>query len=117
MPRIYGADNARRELWAKKLFISTDIAATEHGKAVEFGFDKNATGCAVGNVYKGVVESVHPGMQAAFVNCGLEKNCFLPLVEENPHEADKIESSPAALRELHEGEEVLVQVTKLPTGC
>lgn len=95
----------------------TVAAVTENGKAVEFGFDKNATGCAVGNVYKGVVESVHPGMQAAFINCGLDKNCFLPLVEENPHEADKIESSPAALRELHEGEEVLVQVTKLPTGC
>ena len=58
----------------------TVAAVTENGKAVEFGFDKNATGCAVGNVYKGVVESVHPGMQAAFVNCVLEKNCFLPLV-------------------------------------
>ncbi|MDE7329583.1 MAG: Rne/Rng family ribonuclease [Clostridia bacterium] len=94
----------------------TIAAVTENGKVVEFGFEKNSTDCAVGNVYKGVVESVHKGMQAAFINCGLERNCFLPLIEENPHEADKIEGGSVQTRELSAGDEVLVQVLKLPAG-
>lgn len=89
-------------------------AVTENGKVAEFDFEKKLNACAVGNVYKGVVESVHRGMQAAFVNCGLGKNCFLPLVPECQHEEDKIESGETTIPELKAGDEILVQVVKLP---
>lgn len=92
------------------------VAVTENGKVVEFDFEKKSDECAVGNVYKGVVESVHPGMQAAFINCGLERNCFLSLVAENAHEEDKIEGGTPSFPELHAGDAVIVQVVKLPVG-
>ncbi|MDE7265588.1 MAG: hypothetical protein K2N52_04870, partial [Clostridia bacterium] len=52
-------------------------AVTEDGKLIEFNFEKRSGGAVVGNIYKGRVETVLPGMQAAFVNCGLERNCYV----------------------------------------
>ena len=49
----------------------TVAAVTENGKVNEFSFEKRGANCAVGDVYKGRVESVHTGMQAAFIDCGL----------------------------------------------
>ena len=55
----------------------TVSAVTESGKLTSFEFEKHDCGNIVGNIYKGRVESVLPGMQAAFINCGLERNCYL----------------------------------------
>lgn len=92
------------------------VAVTENGKVVEFDFEKSSKECAVGNIYKGVVESVHPGMQAAFIDCGLERNCFLPLVSENPHDEEAIEIGTPVFPELRAGDEIIVQIVKLPVG-
>ena len=72
----------------------------------------------MGNIYKGRVESVLPGMQAAFVNCGLERNCYLSADDVLP-DGDKYETGHAAqtaFPELKEGDEVMVQVVKAPVG-
>lgn len=68
----------------------------------------------VGGIYFGVVEKILPGLNAAFINIGLEKNGFL--------HRDKLPSF-AAKREdksissyLHQGERILVQVEKDATG-
>jgi len=90
----------------------------EDGKMTEFNFEKTEAGSVVGNVYKGRVESVLPGMQAAFVNCGLERNCYLSADDVLP-DADKYEAgqtAQAAFPELKEGDEILVQVVKAPVG-
>jgi ribonuclease G len=79
-----------------------------------------------GNVYKGRVASVLPGMEAAFVDIGLERNAFLHVadVRSNRIEAhgqggedleDQIGRGPIAER-LRVGQEILVQVTKEPRG-
>ncbi|HHY72857.1 MAG TPA: ribonuclease E/G [Bacillus bacterium] len=68
----------------------------------------------VGNIYKGRVEKVVPGMQAAFVNIGQERNGFLQIEQlvayKNLEPARKVNASISNL--LHEGQELVVQVTK-----
>lgn len=92
---------------------------TENGKVNEFNFEKINKACAVGNIYKGRVESVHRGMQAAFVDCGLERNCFLSLAADECLPDGKAydctqETKPEI--KVEEGDEILVQIQKLPVG-
>lgn len=53
------------------------IAILEEGKLVELLVERPENERIVGNIYKGRVSSVLPGLQAAFVDVGLEKNTFL----------------------------------------
>lgn len=91
---------------------------TEDGKLTEMQFERLDKLCAVGNIYKGEVENVLDGMEAAFVNCGLERNCYLS--DENAGAyAEKYEGEPipsAPFPKLKVGDKLLVQVNKLPVG-
>ena len=96
----------------------TVSAVTEDGKLTEFDFEKCDNGNIVGNIYKGKVESVLPGMQAAFVDCGLERNCYLS-AESALIEGASYGGGSAVKRELpalKEGDEIIVQVVKAPVG-
>lgn len=95
----------------------TVAVIAENGKVTEFNFERQATGCAVGNIYKGRVESVLNGMQAAFINCGLERNCYLSAEDFTP-DSESYEGGNAeySFPDLHEGDEIIVQVAKLPVG-
>lgn len=53
------------------------IAVLEDGKLYEFFIDRPSQLKHVGNIYKGVVNNIEPGIQAAFVDIGLERNGFL----------------------------------------
>ncbi|MGC8500496.1 MAG: Rne/Rng family ribonuclease [Leptospirillia bacterium] len=55
----------------------TKVAIIEGGRLVEYFFDRKQSQGIVGNIYKGKVSKVLPGMQAAFVDVGLEKAAFL----------------------------------------
>ena len=55
----------------------TTVAIIEDGKLMEIYFEHEFSDRIIGNIYKGVVKNVLPGMQAAFVDIGLEKNAFL----------------------------------------
>jgi ribonuclease G len=74
-----------------------------------------------GNIYKGRVASVLPGMEAAFVDVGLERNAFLPLADIRSERIggeeleDPIGRGRIAER-LRVGQEILLQVTKEPRG-
>ena len=57
------------------------VAFMEDGKLVEFAAEEESGGEIVGNIYKGRVMNVLSGMQAAFVACGLERNCYLSMGE------------------------------------
>ncbi len=70
----------------KAIFInisagSTRIAITENDEIVELYIELNDQQRMVGNIYKGKVQNVIPGMQAAFVDIGYEINAFLPFSE------------------------------------
>jgi ribonuclease G len=80
----------------------------------------------VGNIYKGLVQNVLPGMDAAFVNIGLERNAFLYVGDILPEGGDADEPTPTPKRSelrkrnigelLKVGQEILVQVIKAPRG-
>ncbi len=92
-------------------------AVTENGKLVEFNFEKYGSLSIKGNIYKGKIVNVLPGMQAAFVDCGLERSCYLSADDAVPN-AEKYDGARAeiSMPELKEGDSVLVQVTKPPIG-
>ncbi len=110
--------SAKKTIYFDSFCGITVSVIAENGKITEFNYEKQKKTCAVGNVYKGRVESVLNGMQAAFVNCGLERNCFLSAEDALP-DSEKYEGAPSAeytFPELKEGDEVVVQVSKLPVG-
>ena len=92
-------------------------AATENGKLTEFNFEKDGSLSIKGNIYKGKIVNILPGMQAAFVDCGLERNCYLSAEDAVPN-AEKYDGihTEIELPELKEGDTVLVQVVKPPVG-
>ena len=73
----------KKEIYISKGVGETRIAVKENGKLAELHVDNQSQVKTVGNIYKGVVENVIPGMQAAFVNIGQDVNAFLPFSHEN----------------------------------
>ena len=55
----------------------TRVALLEGGQVVEFYVEREREASLVGNIYKGKVVKILPGMQSAFVDIGLEKAAFL----------------------------------------
>ncbi|WP_051541291.1 ribonuclease E/G [Caldalkalibacillus mannanilyticus] len=108
----------------KKLFVNsldreTRVAVVEDQKVVELLIERPLEKRVVGNVYKGRVVNVLPGMQAAFIDIGISKNAFLYVDDIYPSRGiakDTEESSPTVKELIKEGEEILVQVNKEPVG-
>ena len=87
------------------------------GRIAEAVFERGNCAELTGNIYKGRVCNLVPGMQAAFVSCGLERNCYLPLGE-GAARFTAYDGEGNALRapDLKEGDEILVQIVKPPRG-
>ena len=103
----------------------TRVALVEGGATQEIYVQRTARHGLVGNIYKGMVKRVLPGMQAAFVDIGLERTAFLHVADMlNPARADCPESAesvekvplPPVEKVLREGQDVLVQILKDPIG-
>lgn len=98
----------------------TRLAILESGELVELYIERKNNKRIVGNIYKGRVVNVLPGMQAAFVDIGLEKNSFLYVRDAIPQELhyDNHEDySNLSIKDLvKEGQEIIVQVIKEPIG-
>lgn len=105
------------------------IGILEDGDLVEMFIERADAKRIVGNVYMGKVTSVKPGLQAAFVDIGLERAGFLhasDLVHEDPEDDDDVDGPaprgrsrnarevPDIGKTLKVGDHVLVQVTKEP---
>ncbi len=92
----------------------TRVAVIENGVLQELIIERVRQKGLVGNIYKGEVCRVLPGMQAAFIDIGLDKAAFLHLSDFNAQElaggSDNIEHY------LKEGQKIVVQVTKDPIG-
>ncbi len=106
----------------KRILITADpqevrVAVVEGGKLSEAYIERRGRRSIVGNVYKGRVDAVLPGMEAAFVDIGLEKNGFLYVNEIVLPDLDERERRKMRIQELIQpGQDVLVQVTKDPMG-
>ncbi len=103
----------KREIIANVLPEETRIAVLEDGQLAEFMIERPALGMAklVGNIYKGKIENVLPGISSAFVNTGFEKNAYLYVTDVvSPSKDRHIEKM------LKRGEEMMVQVAKEAIG-
>ncbi|HJS35131.1 MAG TPA: Rne/Rng family ribonuclease, partial [Pseudoxanthomonas sp.] len=104
----------------------TRVAVIENGMLQELHIERGWRRGVVGNIYKGKVQRVMPGMQAAFVEVGLDRAAFL-------HANDIVRSSPGAVVDgedaplpapppapimdlLRDGQDIVVQVVKDPIG-
>ncbi|MCK5121878.1 MAG: ribonuclease G [Methylococcales bacterium] len=93
----------------------TRVAVIENGVLQELIIEREQQKGLVGNIYKGAVCRVLPGMQAAFVDIGLEKAAFLHLSDFSNKELEK-KGSEQIEHYLREGQPIVVQVTKDPLG-
>ncbi len=119
----------------------TRVAYVEDGVLNDLKIERHGSPTLVGSIYKGRVVRVLPGMQAAFVDIGLDRAAFLYVadvrsdldaeptalyMEEEAHgeevpspvvEKEKEESSRVTIQDLlHEGQIIMVQVAKDPLG-
>src|SRR5207302_8564033 len=115
----------------------TRVALIEKGQLVELYIERRRERGIVGNIYKGRVKRVLPGMQAAFVDIGVEKAAFLYVAdvrgapedfkslfldEDERAAKDELPSDARAGRGariedlVKEGQEILVQIAKGPIG-
>src|SRR5688572_31686737 len=125
----------------KEMIISSNghetmVAILEDDLAAEIFVERERQRGVVGNVYKGRVSKVLPGMQSSFIELGLERDGFLYVADvvDTLEEFDKLESGedeggaggsrardearaqPKIEDLLKEGAEILVQVVKEPLG-
>ncbi len=98
--------------------MESRVALVENGVLQEIYVERSRSRGIVGNIYKGKVVRVLPGMQAAFVDIGLERAAFIHASEITPRqEKNSEESQERPIYELvHEGQSLVVQVTKDPLG-
>lgn len=98
----------------------TRVALVENGILQEVFIERAQRRGLVGNIYKGKVSRVLPGMQAAFIEVGLERTAFLHAsdIAKTAYGGEEVqEPRPSDIRDLlHEGKELLVQVLKDPLG-
>ena len=92
------------------------IAAVENGKLVEI-YEENEQSQKArneGNIYIGIVKDIVPGMQAAFVDIGTEKNSFIHVKDVVPQVDEKIEKRiDTPIKDvIKTGQKILVQIQK-----
>ena len=121
----------RKELLVNATPPETRVAVLEDGRVVEVMHERRGRQGLVGNVYLGRVHRVLPGIQAAFVAIGLDRDAFLyvedaiahPVEAEPGAGEDAAEPDDAAVDRpriddlVKEGQEIVVQVTKDPVGA
>ena len=98
----------------------TRVAIVENGALQDVSIERQASRGIVGNIYKGKVNRVLPGMEAAFVDIGLDKAGFLHVSDIDTvatHSSGEENATRPVINELlHEGQTLLVQVVKDPMG-
>ena len=105
----------------KEILVAVDVgeqrvAVLEDGKPAEVYLERRGRRSIAGNVYKGTVDNVLPGMEASFVDIGLEKNGFLYVDEIVVPELEGKRHGRRIQELIQRGEEVLVQAVKDPMG-
>jgi ribonuclease G len=105
----------------KEILVSVNVgeqrvAVLEDGNPVEVYLERPGRRSIAGNVYKGVVDNVLPGMEASFVDVGLGRNGFLYVDEIVVPELEGKRQGRRIQELIERGQEVVVQAVKDPMG-
>jgi len=128
----------RRKKFAKEIIVNAEalenrVAVLEDGQLEEFSIERTTEKQIVASVFKGRIRNLEPGLKAAFVDIGFEKNAFLHYWDIIPEQLDqrvdlletpegerakqKPKISQKDIPQLYPaGSEVIVQVVKGPIG-
>ncbi len=111
----------KREMLLERAGSQTRLAVLEDGRLCEIYYERGSRSKLAGNIYAGRVQNVLPGMNAAFVDIGLNKNAFLYagdiLVDTRDDQALQSRLEGARIEKLvRPGQMILVQVVKEPGG-
>ena len=111
-----------KELAKEEILVnvtSTEVRAAllENGVLQEVYIERAARRGIVSNIYKGRVSRVLPGMQAAFIDIGLERTAFLHASDIATPDAVENNGDVPNIKDLvREGDGIMVQVAKDPLG-
>jgi ribonuclease G len=113
-PSSHPNKDAKREILVNCSPEETRVAVLENEQLIELLIERSESEKIVGNVYKGKIENVLPGISSAFVNIGLEKNAYLYVSDVIPtpghHASAQIEKMIAR------NEIIMLQVAKEAIG-
>ncbi|WP_407306874.1 Rne/Rng family ribonuclease [Desulfosporosinus sp. SB140] len=112
----------KKELVLQSQSHKIRAAVFEQGELMEVFEEEGGSSHLVGNIYRGRVENVLPGMQAAFVDIGLDKNAFLYVGDAVPSRFEDDEKNSPVLQDriehiLKPRQELVVQINKEPVGA
>ncbi|MCW2955597.1 MAG: RNAse, partial [Thermoleophilia bacterium] len=114
--RVLDANERPKDPVKKQIIINASdpneirVAIREQQKVVEVYVERKGKRSLAGNIYKGRVQNVLPGMEAAFIDVGLERNGFLYVDEITPAAADSDQIMKVSMvSEVEETEAVAVE--------
>ncbi len=100
--------------------METRVALVENGSTQDIHIERSVNLGIVGNIYAGKVVRVLPGMQAAFVDIGVERTSFIHVsdivVSKDRGREDQGRTPENIADHLHDGKKIIVQVTRDPLG-
>ncbi len=110
-------DSLKEEILINVTPSEVRAALLENGVLQEVYIERTARRGLISNIYKGRVLRVLPGMQAAFIDIGLERTAFLHAADIARQDVPVDTGEVPGIRELvREGDEIMVQVVKDPLG-
>jgi ribonuclease G len=108
--------DVKKEILVSVEVLEQTVAVLEDGKVSEVYLGRPSHRSIAGNIYKGVVDNVLPGMEASFVDIGLERNGFLYVDEIVVPELEGKRHGKRIQELISRGQEILVQAVKDPMG-
>ncbi|MGC9070639.1 MAG: Rne/Rng family ribonuclease [Elusimicrobiales bacterium] len=99
-------NGTKKEIYANRSFEEIRIAVVENSRLSDLFWERSNHSSIVGNIYKGIVENVLPGISSAFINIGFEKNAYIYI-------SDVIGNTSGGIgNALFKGQEVMIQIIK-----
>ncbi len=108
------AKDAKREILVNCSPEESRVAVLENNQLIELLIERSESEKIVGNVYKGKIENVLPGISSAFVNIGLEKNAYLYVSDVIPTSGHNPSSQIEKM--IARNEIIMLQVAKEAIG-
>ncbi len=129
--RMFGiGKKIKKEIIINAESLETRVAVMENGNLEEFFIERNSEERIVSSIFKGKVQNLEDGLQAAFIDIGMKKNAFVHYWDMIPEDAARLEAEEGIARSTRQkkfapgemakrfpiGSEIVVQVTKGAIG-